>query len=108
MIDRDELLIHYIKKYYSEMNDTLKMINDSYNEFLSNNIVKKSMNYDILQIEENFNHLSEKTISKINKKDIKGIIDVHNFMDQGYTKLNDNQIWEIVHKDLPNLLKQLS
>ena len=74
MIDRDNLIIHTIKRHFNEMNATLERINDSYDEFIEDLPMRKAIYLDILQIEENFNHLSGEILKKIDKKDIKTVV----------------------------------
>ena len=107
MIDRDNFIIHTIKRHFNEMNATLERINDSYDEFIEDLPMRKAIYLDILQIGENFNHLSDEILKKIDKKDIRGIIGVRNFIAHGYSELDNKQIWDIAHVEIPNLIKKL-
>jgi len=83
-VDRDKSLIEHIKNHYAEMQDELNLLNDSFDEFENNSTVRKAINFDVLQIGENFSHLSDEVLKLFNMNDIRGIIDIRNFVAHGY------------------------
>jgi len=107
MKETDKQLIEHIEKHFEELKEELLSINDSLDIFQSNYIYNKAIKMDLLQIGENVNSLSADTIELLNKNDVKGIIDIRNFIVHGYVVVKDKIIWEAIHNDLPRMIKKL-
>lgn len=105
---KDENIIYYIKKHYSELQAELKVINNSFENFLNNLIIQKAIKMDLLQIGELFGSLSEGLKNKLPKSDIKGIVDIRNFLAHGYTQIDNKILWLTIQNDLPRLMNQLN
>ena len=76
MNNKDKLIKDYINKHYQELLDCLKEINDNFDNFLNDQIIQKAISFDLFQIGELFNNLSNDFASKLNKRDVRGIIDI--------------------------------
>ena len=61
---------------------------------------------DIFQIGELTNQLSDELKFKINKRDLKGIVDTRNIIGHGYIVIKNDELWKTIHIELPNLIKQ--
>lgn len=107
MSNKDELVKKYIFKHFDDLNESLQKIDDNYEMFLKEKVIQKAISFDLLQIGELFNDLSNETLSSINKRDVRGIIDVRNYIAHGYIYIKNSELWKTIHFDLPNLIEQL-
>lgn len=107
MNKKDQLIKDYINKHYKELVEEIDTINDKFDEFINNKAVQKAVSFDLFQIGELFNKLSDETKRKLNNRDIRGIIDVRNFIAHGYIYIKKTEIWNTVHNDLPRLIEQI-
>lgn len=108
MNKKDQQLIRYINKHYSELNEELKNINNDFSLYENNLIIQKAIKMDLFQIGELFGKLSYEIKDHINPKDVKGIIDIRNYIAHGYIALNDTIIWNTIFNDLPILISVLN
>lgn len=107
MKERDKQLIRYINKHYSELLEELKLAKN-FDGFCSNKPVNKAIKLDLLQIGENFNHLTDESKLKLSKKDLSGIINVRNHVAHGYVTIEEETIWITIIEDLPRLIEQVN
>lgn len=107
MSNKDQQVKTYIIKHFNEMNEELKLVNDDFELFIKNKYIQKAVSFDLLQIGELFNNLSEECTKKLNKSDIRGIIDVRNYIAHGYIYIKNTEIWKTIHNDLPKLINNL-
>lgn len=109
MNTKDEQLIYWINKHFNELQDVLKDLK-SYDEFInpSNLIRVKAIKLDLFQIGENVNNLTIEIKNKTSKKDLRGIIDIRNYIAHGYVQVDESIIWDVINNDLPNLIKSLN
>lgn len=107
MINRDIEIIKHIKMHYYEMKDELSLVHENYDEFLENETIRKAITFDLLQIGELFNNLSDKKKSTMNKKEIRGIIDIRNYIVHGYVVIDNKIIWDTIHNNLDSLMNEL-
>ena len=105
MNNRDKICLEYILEHYQEL--IIAKGNIKFEEFCQNKILQKAILFDIAQISENINKLSDSTIEKINTNDIKGITGLRNHIIHGYGKLNEVIVWNAINIDLPNLVNQV-
>ena len=68
----------------------------------------KAIKMDIVQIGKHCNALSHETQNKIQKFDLKGIINLRNFITHGYTMIEKDTIWKSIYEDLQRLIEQLN
>ena len=68
---------------------------------------KKAIVLDFIQIGENINKLDEETRLKINKYDVKGVIDFRNRLVHGYGDLDYKIVWNAINGSLPKLIEQV-
>lgn len=104
-VNRDVLVIKNIKKHYNEMLNELDLINDDFNEFLENTTVNKAIIFDLFQIGELFGNLSDEAKKMFPKTDIKGIVDIRNFIAHGYVIIDNKIIWDTIHTNLKTMMK---
>ena len=77
MNKRDIICCKYVLKHYDELTEQFNKIID-YDSFSKNIVVKKAIVLDFIQIGENINKLSDEVKEKINKIDLRGVIDFRN------------------------------
>jgi uncharacterized protein with HEPN domain len=80
----------------------------NYDEFKDNIVVKKAIVLDFIQIGENVNKLSDEVKNKINKLDIRGVIDFRNRLVHGYGNIDYKIVYNTIKNSLPSLISQLS
>ena len=107
MKDRNELYIKNIKKHYTEMQKELDEIDDNYDNFINDYVIRKAITFDLMQIGELFGNLSDDVRKTVNQSDIRGIKDVRNFIVHGYCQISNEEIWKTIHDDLPYLISVL-
>lgn len=101
MLYRDEQIFDKLCQYYSEIQNELDHINDNFEEFEKNMVYRKAIMMDVLQIGELFGSMSEEAQKFFSKKDVRGIIDIRNYIVHGYVVINNKIVWNIVHDCLP-------
>ena len=104
---RDKDRIEHILQHYDEM----LLLKHKY-DFEEHNEIdrlayKKAIRMDLLQMGELVNHLSNETLIKLNPEDVKGVVDIRNFVAHGYTKLKDDYIEDTITIYCPKLIEQL-
>lgn len=103
-LDKDLTLLLHMKGYCKEIIDTLSIINNSYDEYNKNFIVRNSLCMDLLQIGELENRLSSKF-----KKETQNEIEWHkihgmrNRFAHEYIKIDYDIVFDVVTKDIPEL-----
>lgn len=107
MTKKDREVYDYVIKHFNELSQALNDINDEYDTFVSNIVYQKAIKMDLFQIGELFNLFSKDVKRNFNNRDIRGIIDVRNYIAHGYIALKDKTIWNDLHNDLPRLISQL-
>jgi uncharacterized protein with HEPN domain len=80
----------------------------TYEEFNNNLVFKKAIVFDFVQIGENVNKLSDEVKNKINKLDIRGVIDFRNRLVHGYGNIDYRIVYNTIKNSLPSLINQLS
>ena len=106
MNKRDILSFKFIMEHYNElMAEFIKFSN--YEEFQNNITIKKAIVFDFIQIGENVNKLSEEVKNKINKIDLRGVIDFRNRLVHGYGNIDYKIVYNTIKNSLPNLIGQL-
>ena len=103
MTEKDEQLIDHIIKHYNELLDEIAEINDDYETFDENTIYQKAIKMDLFQIGELFNSLSGSVTCHFDNRDVRGIVDIRNYIAHGYIVLDNKNIWRVIHNDLPKL-----
>jgi len=107
MNERDEQLLKYINKHYQELLIEVEEIG-SFDEFVKGGVLTKAIKMDILQIAENINSFSDETSSKLNAKDLRGIVDVRNHIAHGYITVDDKIVWNAICERLPKLIEDIN
>lgn len=107
MNERDEQLRKYINKHYQELVDEVEEIG-SFDEFVKGGVLAKAIKMDILQIAENINCFSDETSSKLDAKDLRGIVDVRNHIAHGYITVDDEIVWNAICQRLPKLIEEIN
>lgn len=80
----------------------------SFDEFIKGGVLTKVIKMDILQIAENINSLSKETSSKLDAKDLRGIVDVRNHIAHGYITVDDEIVWNAICQRLPKLIDEIN
>ena len=107
MNERDLQLIKYINKHYKELSEEVNAVS-CFEEFAKGGVLTKAIKMDILQIAENINSFTEETTKRLNAKDLRGIIDVRNHIAHGYITVDDEIIWNVISKRLPQLIQDIN
>jgi len=104
---KDRQIYDFVLKHYNSLKQFLKEINNNYEIFEKNELYQKAIKMDLFQIGELVNHFSDELLMKINKKDVKGVIDIRNYIAHGYQIVNNNEVWTTLQNDLPKLIEQI-
>lgn len=106
MEHRDKQLI---RKIISECRDILRYISEvTEEEFLNNDIYQKATALSLLNIGEHTNALSRDLWSAYTDIPWRKIVDLRNIVAHGYGELRMELVWNLTHKEVPQLLNQLS
>ena len=105
---KDEQILECIKKHYKEILEELKLVNDDFDTFTKDSLIKKAIKMDVFQIGELTNKLSGNAKAKMCAKELRGVINIRNFIGHAYVIVDDNIIWDSVKKDIPKLISDLS
>lgn len=89
------------------MQDELAMVNDLFEEYLKNNLVRKAIKMDLLNIGENANQLSDESKSQLNSKDLRGAVDFRNQITHGYVTIKEEMLWDTIHNNLPPFINSI-
>lgn len=109
MNDRDKCLIEKIKKHYRELKQNLVEMNDSYEKFITTEEpIVKAIDFDLFQIGELISKLSDESSKHIDHRNLVGIVAIRNRIVHGYETINNDIIWDSIHKDLPKLIEQIN
>lgn len=107
MTEKDRKRIEFIYKHAQEIRDALLSINYSFDDFSKNTTTQKAILFDLLQIGENLNQLSEETLRQIPKETVYGAISTRNAIVHGYGRIDQRIVWDTIIIDLPVLLEDL-
>ena len=107
MNKNDLICFRYIMNHYKELKEEFDKFSN-YDEFKDNIVVKKAIVLDFIQIGENVNKLTDEVKNKINKLDIRGVIDFRNRLVHGYGKIDYKIVYNTIKNSLPSLINQLS
>ena len=98
----DKERLEHIFKHYDELCLELKTPFEIDEKYL-----KKAIYMDIFQIGEHVNHLSDELVSKLDQNDVRGVVNIRNYIGHGYTVLKEKYINEVINIHLPRLIEQL-
>ena len=101
----DKERVYHIFKHYDEMMQEIEILNND--ETKSKDLLKKSIYMDLFQIGEHVNNLSDETKKKIEPRDLRGMVNIRNFIGHGYVVLDDSIIWDTISNDCPKLINRL-
>ena len=105
MNSRDKISLEYILEHYQEITKLIYKL--SFEDFCNNKPIQKTILFDVAQIGENINKLNEEIRTKINKIDIKGVVEFRNRLVHGYGDIDYRIVWNAIEGSLPNLIKQI-
>lgn len=94
----DEHYTALVKNYFG-----IKTIDD----FLNNDLKKKVILFDLFQIGENVNHLSKKFKSRLNEKDISGLVSIRNYIAHGYDSIDYRIVKKTIEKELQPFIETI-
>lgn len=107
MRDKIYAYVARINRHYEEMNKSIATIGSLENiDFES--ITGKAFLFDLFQIGELVERFPDSFLNKLNKKDVKGVIDTRNHVVHGYEKLKKDEIIKSVSFELPVLIKDIN
>ena len=98
----DKERLEHIFKHYDELCFELKTPLE-----IDETSLKKAIYMDIFQIGEHVNHLSDKLMNKLDQNDVRGVVNIRNYIGHGYTVLKEKYINEVINIHLPRLIEQL-
>lgn len=105
--ERDFNLIFHINKHYSELIEEFSNIN-SLESFMDQKHIRKSILFDLFQIGELLNHLSEDFIKEFGEKEILAIINIRNRIVHGYGEVDDDLIYKSIKNQLPDFISRVN
>ncbi len=100
--------LQLIRKIISECQDILRYIGEvTEDEFLCNDIYQKATAMSLLNIGEHTNVLSRDLWDQYKDIPWRKIVDLRNIVAHGYGELRMELVWNLAHKEVPQLLDQL-
>ena len=106
IINNDFNVIYHLDKHFNELNEEVSSI-ENYETFSRQLVFQKAIILDLIQIGENVNKLSDNLKSKLNKHDLRGIINFRNQLVHGYSNNDSLMIWNIIHTNIPTLIANI-
>lgn len=103
---RDAQLCKYIIRHSENIEKSLEGIN-SLNDFVQNETDQKSILFDLLQIGENINKLSDSFKCKYKDIEYRNIVNLRNLIVHGYADVNIEKIYEYATKDVVKLKERI-
>lgn len=92
-------LLKKMEEHYNELIQNYLGIK-SIQDFLSDDIRKKAILFDLFQIGEQMTHLPKTLTSKLNEKDIAGLISIRNHIVHGYDQLDYEIIKNAIEQEI--------
>lgn len=105
MIENDKLHLLYLKKYCLKILAYMNNLDNSYENFLNNEMIQDSISFCLLQIGEISKSLSEQFIKECNNISFKEIIGMRNIIVHAYDKVDYKVVWTTCQKDINTLLE---
>jgi len=105
--NRDFGIVYHINKHYKDIKDGLVEA-DSLDVFINNQIIRKVLLFDLLQIGELLNHLSKQFVKDFGEEEIYSIINVRHRIVHGYGEVNDQLIYTSLKTELPRFIDRLN
>lgn len=104
--DRNYSIIAHILDYCKRIENGLSRFGNSYEDFMSDSILRDAVSMDEFQIGELSSHLSEE-FKELHKAEIpwKEIRGMRNIFAHNYLDMDTKKIWEVATVDIPVLLK---
>ena len=103
----DKERYEHIIRHYNEMLEELKIIKNEKDEKLKELLFTKAVYMDLFQIGEHVTNLSDSIKSQINASDVRGIINIRNFIGHGYVVVRKDVIKRAIEEDCPKLIARL-
>lgn len=104
---KDQQALVYIKKHYNEILEEKASINNDFETFEKDKVVQKAIKMDVFQIGEFVNKLSDETKKALNQRDVRGIVNIRNFIAHGYVVVDNLIVWDSINNDIPRLIQNL-
>ena len=104
---KDKQRFEHILHHYNELCFELKNYEEEADPKRKELIYKKAIYMDLFQIGEHINNLSDETKAKLSANDLRGVINIRNFIGHGYVVLDDEIIWDSIRNDCPRLIEAL-
>ena len=95
-----------MEEHYNELSHNYLGIN-TIQDFLSDELRKKAILFDLFQIGEQMNRLPKSFIRQLNQKDIVGLISIRNHIVHGYDQLDYDIIKKAIEKEIHPFLESI-
>ena len=105
--ERDFNIIFHINEHFNDIAKEIEQIK-SLNQFINDAKTRKSILFDLFQIGELLNHLSDSFKKDFGESEILSVISVRNKIVHGYGKVNDSIIFQAFKYELPDFIKRLN
>lgn len=92
-------VLQKMEEHYYELSQNYLGI-ESIQDFLSDDVKKKAILFDLFQIGEQMNRLPKSLIAQLNNKDIVGLISIRNHIVHGYDQLDYRIIKSTIEKEI--------
>ena len=103
----DKERYQYILKHYNELLDEADAYRKESLSKVEALVLKKAIYMDLFQIGEHIKHMSEEVQSRINRNDVRGIIDTRNIIGHAYKEVDPEIIWDSIDECCPKLISTL-
>ena len=95
-----------MEEHYNELSHNYLGI-ETIQDFLSDELRKKAILFDLFQIGEQMNRLPKSFIRQLNQKDIVGLISIRNHIVHGYDQLDYDVIKKAIEKEIHPFLESI-
>lgn len=103
MLDNDVSKLNIIIQYCNYITEILDRINNSYDNFISDFEAQQAISFNILQIGENVNKLSDELKNKYNAMQWSRIVGMRNFVVHNYGAIDTYTVFNTALYDIPEL-----
>ena len=95
-----------MEEHYNELSHNYLGI-ETIQDFLSDELRKKAILFDLFQIGEQMNRLPKSFLRHLNQKDIVGLISIRNHIVHGYDQLDYDVIKKVIEKEIHPFLESI-
>ena len=103
----DRIVIQKIIEYCNEIEEHMNQVNATYETYLSNKMFRRAVDMCVLQIGELTKRFSDEFKMQHSEIEWRAIKAMRNIYVHEYEKINSEQVWKDLTKDIPELKAQL-